>query len=77
MTYGTTAGSLSPPPYRHAFCRATLKKHRALLDKVAEALVRDETVSGDALLDLLEAYDGALYRKLGKTRSLDEVRALA
>ena len=44
---------------------------------MAEALVRDETVSGDALLDLLEAYDGALYRKLGKTRSLDEVRALA
>jgi len=41
-------------------CRVVLERHRAVLDEVAAALLRDETVSGALLAELLPLADPAL-----------------
>ena len=47
-------------------CTAQLTKHRALMDTVVAALVEKETLNAAELLEMLKAYDPALYESLGK-----------
>ena len=44
-----------------------VRKHRKLLDTIAEELIEKETIDATEVLGLLEAYDAKLYKRLGKT----------
>jgi ATP-dependent Zn protease len=56
-----------PNPATVRECRVALKRHRKLLERMADVLVEKETISGDEVLELLRQYDARLYERLGKS----------
>eukprot|EP00326_Haptolina_ericina_P001278 CAMPEP_0181223886 /NCGR_PEP_ID=MMETSP1096-20121128/30805_1 /TAXON_ID=156174 ORGANISM="Chrysochromulina ericina, Strain CCMP281" /NCGR_SAMPLE_ID=MMETSP1096 /ASSEMBLY_ACC=CAM_ASM_000453 /LENGTH=251 /DNA_ID=CAMNT_0023316877 /DNA_START=21 /DNA_END=776 /DNA_ORIENTATION=+ len=61
----------------YAQCKAALTTHRPLLDQLVAKLLIEETVNGEQMLAMLEDYDPALYKQLGKTSPIRDTAAAA
>ena len=61
----------------YAQCKAALTTHRPLLDQLVAKLLIEETVNGEQMLAMLEDYDPALYKQLGKTSLIRDTAAAA